>query len=191
MVGLGVMGENLALNIESHGFSVVGFDLDPKKVDNFASRTLGKKVVAVRTMAEFVDNLEVPRRILMMVPAGKPVDAVIADLRPRLAAGDILMDGGNTLFVDTDRRIKELQGTGDLLHRHGRQRWRRRRLARSRHHARWKFRGMAVGQADLAGHRCQGRGRCALLRVDRQRRRRPFREDGSQRHRVRRHADDL
>ena len=112
MVGLGVMGENLALNIESHGFSVVGFDLDPKKVDNFASRTLGKKVVAARTMAEFVDNLEVPRRILMMVPAGKPVDAVIADLRPRLAAGDILMDGGNTLFVDTDRRIKELQGTG-------------------------------------------------------------------------------
>jgi 6-phosphogluconate dehydrogenase len=112
MVGLGVMGENLALNIESHGFSVAGFDLDAKKVDNFAARTQGKKVVAVRTVAEFVDNLEVPRRILMMVPAGKPVDAVIADLRPRLQAGDLLIDGGNTLFVDTDRRIKELQGTG-------------------------------------------------------------------------------
>ena len=112
MVGLGVMGENLALNIESHGFSVAGFDLDPKKVDNFAARTQGKKVVAARTVAEFVDNLEVPRRILMMVPAGKPVDAVIADLRPRLQAGDLLIDGGNTLFVDTDRRIKELQGTG-------------------------------------------------------------------------------
>jgi 6-phosphogluconate dehydrogenase len=106
------MGENLALNIESHGFSVAGFDLDPKKVDNFAARTQGKKVVAARTVAEFVDNLEVPRRILMMVPAGKPVDAVIADLRPRLQAGDLLIDGGNTLFVDTDRRIKELQGTG-------------------------------------------------------------------------------
>ena len=112
MVGLGVMGENLALNIESRGFSVVGFDLDPKKVDSFAARTKGKKVVAVRTIAEFVDNLEVPRRILMMVPAGKPVDAVIADLRPRLQAGDIMIDGGNTLFVDTDRRIKELEGTG-------------------------------------------------------------------------------
>jgi 6-phosphogluconate dehydrogenase len=112
MVGLGVMGENLALNIESHGFSVAGFDLDAKKVDNFAARTQGKKVVAVRTVAEFVDNLEVPRRILMMVPAGKAVDAVISDLRPRLQAGDLLIDGGNTLFVDTDRRIKELQGTG-------------------------------------------------------------------------------
>jgi 6-phosphogluconate dehydrogenase len=114
MVGLGVMGENLALNIESRGFSVVGFDLDAKKVDSFAARTKDKKVVAARTMAEFVDNLEVPRRILMMVPAGKPVDAVIADLRPRLQSGDILIDGGNTLFVDTDRRIKELQGTGIL-----------------------------------------------------------------------------
>jgi 6-phosphogluconate dehydrogenase len=112
MVGLGVMGENLALNIESRGFSVVGFDLDPKKVDNFSARTQGKKVVAARTVAEFVDNLEAPRRVLMMVPAGKAVDAVIADLRPRLQAGDILIDGGNTLFVDTDRRIKELQGTG-------------------------------------------------------------------------------
>jgi 6-phosphogluconate dehydrogenase len=112
MVGLGVMGENLALNIESRGFSVVGFDLDPKKVDSFAARTQAKKVVAAHTIEEFVHNLEAPRRILMMVPAGKPVDAVIADLRPRLQAGDILIDGGNTLFVDTDRRIKELQGTG-------------------------------------------------------------------------------
>ena len=112
MVGLGVMGENLALNIESHGFSVVGFDLDGKKVDNFAARTKGKQVVAARTVAEFVANLDTPRRVLMMVPAGKAVDAVIADLRPHLKSGDLLIDGGNTLFVDTDRRIKELQGTG-------------------------------------------------------------------------------
>ena len=112
IVGLGVMGENLALNIESHGFSVVGFDLDPKKVDAFASRTKGKQVVAARTVAEFAANLDTPRRVLMMVPAGKAVDAVIADLRPHLKAGDLLIDGGNTFFVDTDRRIKELQGTG-------------------------------------------------------------------------------
>lgn len=114
IVGLGVMGENLALNIVSKGFSVVGFDLDAKKVDNFAQRTQGKNVVAARSQAEFVANLEIPRRVLMMVPAGKAVDAVIADLRPHLEPGDLLIDGGNTLFVDTDRRIKELEGTGIL-----------------------------------------------------------------------------
>jgi 6-phosphogluconate dehydrogenase len=112
IVGLGVMGENLALNIESRGFSVVGFDLDPKKVDAFAARTKGKQVKAARTVAEFVENLDSPRRVLIMVPAGKAVDAVIADLRPHFKSGDLLIDGGNTFFVDTDRRIKELQGTG-------------------------------------------------------------------------------
>jgi len=114
IVGLGVMGENLALNIESRGVSVVGFDLDPKKVDSFAKRTQGKKALAVNTVAEFVASLESPRRILMMVPAGKPVDAVIRDLRPYLAAGDLLIDGGNTMFTDTERRIKDLEGTGIL-----------------------------------------------------------------------------
>jgi 6-phosphogluconate dehydrogenase len=112
IVGLGVMGENLALNIESRGYSVVGFDLDGKKVDNFVARTHGKRALAVRTVVDFVQNLETPRRILMMVPAGKPVDAVIAELRPHLAAGDVLIDGGNTLFVDTERRIRDLQGSG-------------------------------------------------------------------------------
>jgi 6-phosphogluconate dehydrogenase len=112
IVGLGVMGENLALNIESRGFSVVGFDLDPKKVDSFSARTQGKQVVAARTVAEFVAHLDTPRRVLIMVPAGKAVDAVIADLRPHFSSGDLLIDGGNTFFVDTDRRIKELQGSG-------------------------------------------------------------------------------
>ncbi len=115
IIGLGVMGENLALNIESHGFSVVGFDLDAKKVESFARRTQGKKALAVKTVSEFVASLETPRRILMMVPAGKPVDAVIRDLRPHLAPGDLMIDGGNTLFTDTGRRIKELEGTGILF----------------------------------------------------------------------------
>ena len=114
IVGLGVMGENLALNIESRGFSVAGFDLDGKKVDSFAARTRGKRAAATRTIEEFVADLESPRRILMMVPAGKPVDAVIASLRPQLLAGDILIDGGNTFFQDTTRRIAELAGTGIL-----------------------------------------------------------------------------
>jgi 6-phosphogluconate dehydrogenase len=114
IIGLGVMGENLALNIESRGFSVTGFDLDPLKVERFASRTTGRRVVAAKTQAEFLDQLELPRRILIMVPAGGAVDAVIASLRPALAAQDIIIDGGNSLFSDTGRRIAELEGTGIL-----------------------------------------------------------------------------
>jgi 6-phosphogluconate dehydrogenase len=114
IVGLGVMGENLALNIESHGYRVVGFDLDGKKVASFAARTQGKRAVAAGTLEAFVAALAVPRRILMMVPAGKAVDAVIAGLRPHLQAGDLLIDGGNTYFADTARRIAELAGSGIL-----------------------------------------------------------------------------
>jgi 6-phosphogluconate dehydrogenase len=114
IVGLGVMGENLALNIESHGFSVAGFDVDAAKVDNFIKRTAGKRAAAAKTHAEFVQLLETPKRILMMVPAGKAVDAVITDLKPHLAPGDIHIDGGNTYFADTDRRMKALEESGVL-----------------------------------------------------------------------------
>lgn len=114
IVGLGVMGENLALNIERHGYSVAGFDLDGTKVDSFVKRTAGKKASGARTLAEFVQALETPKRVLIMVPAGKAVDAVIDNLRPHLAAGDLLIDGGNTLFTDTDRRIRSFEGTGVL-----------------------------------------------------------------------------
>ena len=114
IVGLGVMGENLALNIESHGFSVVGFDLDANKVDNFSKRTQGKQVILAYSTAEFVANLDTPRRVLVMVPAGKAVDAVITSLRSHFAPGDLLIDGGNTLFSDTERRIKELEASGIL-----------------------------------------------------------------------------
>ncbi len=114
IVGLGVMGENLALNMLSHGFSVAGYDLDPAKRESFVKRTAGKPAVAVPGAVQLVAALEKPRRILMMVPAGKPVDAVIQELRPLLAPGDVLMDGGNSFFADTDRRLKALEGTGIL-----------------------------------------------------------------------------
>ena len=114
IVGLGVMGENLALNMISKGFSVAGYDLDAGKRASFAARTQGRAGVAVPGIAEFVAALEQPRRILMMVPAGTPVDAVIGELRPRLDPGDVLIDGGNTYFEDTVRRIKSLEGTGIL-----------------------------------------------------------------------------
>jgi 6-phosphogluconate dehydrogenase len=120
IIGLGVMGENLALNIANHGFSVAGYDTDPKKTDHFAERTSGTesrtsiRSAAFKTLAEFVQHLVSPRRILMMVPAGKIVDAVITEIKPLLSAGDILIDGGNSFFADTERRIKSLEGTGIL-----------------------------------------------------------------------------
>ena len=114
IVGLGVMGENLALNIESRGFSVVGYDADPAKVNSFSKRTTGRKIVAAESMADFLAALEIPRRILMMVPAGKAVDAVIADLSASLTPGDVLIDGGNTYFADTERRMKAMEDKGIL-----------------------------------------------------------------------------
>ena len=112
LVGLGVMGENLALNLERNGFSVSGFDLDSAKRQSFAHRTQGLKACAADSLANMVRSLQVPRRVWLMVPAGAPVDAVLAELRPLLSAGDVVIDGGNTLFTDTQRRIAALQGTG-------------------------------------------------------------------------------
>lgn len=114
LIGLGVMGENLALNLEHHGFSVTGFDLDEKKRNSFAKRTEGLKAKAVHSLTQLVANLQVPRRLWLMVPAGAPVDAVIGELRPLLSPGDVIIDGGNTLYRDTQRRMESLEGSGIL-----------------------------------------------------------------------------
>ena len=115
LVGLGVMGENLALNLERNGFSVTGFDLDANKCASFAKRTEGLKACAANSLAELVANLQLPRRVWLMVPAGAPVDAVLNELRTLLSAGDVVIDGGNTLYRDTQRRIDSLEGTGILF----------------------------------------------------------------------------
>ena len=113
VVGLGVMGANLARNVESRGFPVAGYDLDPKKAEAFvAAAGPGAKVTIVDSPQSLMAALERPRRILTMVPAGKPVDSVIAMLKPHLEAGDILIDGGNSYFADTDRRSDELASAG-------------------------------------------------------------------------------
>src|SRR6201993_2928709 len=113
MIGLGVMGENLVLNMESKGFSVAVFNRTTEVTEKFAAgRANGKNIQPTRTIEEFVGALKKPRIAMMMVKAGPPVDAVINELVPLLEKGDVIIDGGNSLFTDTQRRERELQSTG-------------------------------------------------------------------------------
>ncbi len=113
VIGLAVMGENIALNVERNGFPIAVYNRSREKTDAFmANRAGGRNVVAAFDLKDFVASLERPRRILVMVQAGKPVDAVIEQLKPLLDEGDIIIDGGNSWFEDTDRRTKELEPTG-------------------------------------------------------------------------------
>jgi 6-phosphogluconate dehydrogenase len=108
LVGLGVMGENLALNIEEKGFPIAVYNRTSDKVDEFINAHAGKKVKGCRAPKELIEGLEKPRRILMMVKAGKPVDDTIASFEPYLDEGDILIDGGNEFFTETVRRGEAL-----------------------------------------------------------------------------------
>lgn len=113
VVGLGVMGQNLALNMERNGFPVAGYDLDKIKTDAFlAGEGKDKQIIVLDSIPAMIEVLEKPRRILLMVPAGLPVDAAIQLIRPYLEKGDILIDGGNSFFMDTERRAKELAADG-------------------------------------------------------------------------------
>ena len=115
VVGLAVMGENLILNMESKGFTVACFNRTVSKVDEFiGGRGAGKKLIGCQSVEELVASLERPRRIMMMVKAGAPVDAFIAGILPLLDEGDILIDGGNSYYPDTVRRCKELESKGIL-----------------------------------------------------------------------------
>src|SRR5215208_2632944 len=111
-MGLGVMGHMLSLNMERNGFHVAGYDIDAEKVKLFGTQYAGKNLVASATLEEFLAALERPRRIMMMVPAGKIVDDAIASIKDALDPGDLLIDGGNSYFVDTDRRSQELETKG-------------------------------------------------------------------------------
>ncbi len=113
VIGLAVMGENLALNVESRGFPIAVYNRTAAKTEKFmAERAEGKDIKAAYSLEEFVQTLERPRNILVMVKAGKPVDAVIDQLRPLLDKGDTIIDGGNSLYEDTERRTKDLESTG-------------------------------------------------------------------------------
>lgn len=112
VVGMAVMGKNLALNIESRGFTVAIYNRTASKTETVAKEHADKKLVPSYTIEDFVKSLEKPRRIIMMVKAGAGTDAVIAQLLPLLDKGDVLIDGGNTFFEDTMRRNAELDKSG-------------------------------------------------------------------------------
>lgn len=113
LIGLAVMGENLALNVERNGFPVSVFNRSTDKVDAFINgRAQGKNFFGAHSIQEFVQSLDRPRRILVMVQAGGPVDAVIEQLKPLLDPDDMIIDGGNSLYTDTERRVKDLESQG-------------------------------------------------------------------------------
>ena len=112
VIGLAVMGKNLAMNIESRGYSVSVYNRSREKTDEMLEETKGKNIVGTYTIEEFVRSLEKPRKILLMVKAGAATDATIEQLKPHLEKGDIIIDGGNTYFADTQRRNKELSELG-------------------------------------------------------------------------------
>lgn len=110
LIGLAVMGENLALNVERNGFPISVFNRTAAVTQKFmAERAQGKNVTPTYSIEEFVQSLSRPRKILVMVKAGAPVDAVIAQLKPLLEPGDMIIDGGNSLYTDTERRTQELE----------------------------------------------------------------------------------
>jgi len=115
LIGLAVMGQNLILNMNDHGNTVVAYNRSTDKVDHFlANEAKGTKVQGAHSIAEMVSKLKRPRRVMMLVKAGQPVDDFIEQLLPHLEAGDIIIDGGNSLFDDTARRVKYVESKGLL-----------------------------------------------------------------------------
>src|SRR5690348_6232969 len=113
LIGLAVMGENLVLNMESKGFSVAVFNRTTAVTEKFvATRGQGKNIIPTGTVEELVGALKRPRKVMMMIKAGKPVDQVIGEVAPLQEKGDVLIDGGNSLFTDTQRRFRDLEGKG-------------------------------------------------------------------------------
>src|SRR5579863_769222 len=116
LIGLAVMGQNLVLNMNDHGFKVAVFNRTVSKVDDFiANEAKGTEVVGAHSMEELTGLLKRPRRVMLMVKAGDTVDQMIDQITPHLEAGDIIIDGGNSLFSDSNRRTKSLANKGFLF----------------------------------------------------------------------------
>src|SRR6202030_3194767 len=116
LIGLAVMGQNLVLNMNDHGYKVAVFNRTTSKVDQFVdNQAKGTQIVGTHGIEEMCNLLKAPRRIMMMIKAGKVVDETIEQIVPHLAKGDIIIDGGNSLYTDTDRRTKDLAAKGILF----------------------------------------------------------------------------
>lgn len=113
LIGLAVMGQNLVLNMNDHGYTVAVFNRTTAKVDEFLQTTAkGTKVIGTHSLKEFFSTLKRPRKVMMMVKAGKAVDELIAECLPFMESGDIIIDGGNSLYLDSERRMQELEKKG-------------------------------------------------------------------------------
>ena len=188
LIGLAVMGENLALNMESKGFTVAVYNRsvpgEEGVVDRFINgRGKSKRFIGTHSIEQLVDSVKSPHIIMMMVKAGRPVDELISQLLPFLSSGDVIIDGGNSDFHDTERRVKELEKKGIYFVGTGIGR-RGRSLARPVCDARRFGGSLAAGERHLAGNFRQVGRWFALLRVDRSGGSRPFCEDGAQRYRI-------
>ena len=182
LIGLAVMGQNLALNISDHGFRVAVFNRTTSKVTRFIeNEAAGTDIIGTYTPEEFVKSLKRPRKLILMIQAGEAVDKTIAQLLPLLDDGDIIIDGGNSNFRDSIRRTQEVEARGKLFIGAG--------ISGGEEGARYGPSIMPggsiaawVGQADPAGGGGQSRGWHALLRLGGRRWRRALRQDGAQRH---------
>lgn len=115
MVGLGVMGRNLLLNMADHGFSVAGYDNDPTKVEALRKEAEKRNIHCTGDLQDFISSLRLPRAVILLVPAGAPVDSVINELSPHLQKDDLIIDSGNSYFKDTDLRTLRLKDNGILF----------------------------------------------------------------------------
>ena len=116
LIGLAVMGQNLILNMNDHGFTVVAYNRTVSKIEDFLNKEAkGTKIIGATSIEDMVSKLKHPRRIMMLVKAGEAVDNFINQLIPHLESGDIIIDGGNSLYIDTIRRTKELEAKGLLF----------------------------------------------------------------------------
>jgi 6-phosphogluconate dehydrogenase len=189
MIGLGTMGRNFLLNVAEQGFSSVGYDLNAEKLELLLQEGSGYEIAAAKDIPEFLDKLARPRNIMLLVPAGPVVDSVIGELTPYLETGDLIIDGGNSHFPDTDRREEFLNEQGFEFLGVG--------VSGGEEGARHGASIMVGGKPDVydrVRHRLRsrlGKGRRRALRgACRQRIGGPLCQDGPQRHRIRPDAVD-
>ena len=155
MIGLGVMGSNLLLNMADHGFAAIGYDLKAERARAFEeAANKGTVVKGVTRLPEMMAALKKPRKIMMLVPAGAPVDAVIAELLPFLEEGDIVIDGGNSYYKDTLRRVNELHEKNIHFFWNGCIWWRTGSPPGAEYDARWRQTSLSIFKTNSRSHCC-------------------------------------